>query len=270
MCRDRRIGIDHRDRRPHALSRRRPSWWAPARRSAWSAATGPGSPRSSRCWSASPRRTCADQRQRPASPAPSATCPRCPCPVGSASSPTGFSHVLSARGLDVLDDALRPGPAADGQGPDRGEHRAVHATSRSSSGRTAATRPSRSWPAWPTASGCARSSFSTTSSRLSGGQRRRVDLIRVLFQEPDPMILDEPTNHLDLSAKRWLHRRAGPLRRRPARREPRPETARPRHHQGAAPTDPAAHRVQGQLLAVRSPARGRAVAGASRPPTRGS
>ena len=39
---------------------------------------------------------------------------------------------------------------------------------------------------------------------LSGGQRRRVDLMRVLFQEPDLMILDEPTNHLDRSAKRWL------------------------------------------------------------------
>ena len=39
---------------------------------------------------------------------------------------------------------------------------------------------------------------------LSGGQRRRIDLMRVLFQEPDLMILDEPTNHLDRSAKRWL------------------------------------------------------------------
>ena len=39
---------------------------------------------------------------------------------------------------------------------------------------------------------------------LSGGQRRRVDLIRVLFSEPNMLVLDEPTNHLDRSAKRWL------------------------------------------------------------------
>ena len=34
--------------------------------------------------------------------------------------------------------------------------------------------------------------------------RRRVDLVRILFQAPQAMILDEPTNHLDLPAKKWL------------------------------------------------------------------
>ncbi|MEU6855341.1 ABC-F family ATP-binding cassette domain-containing protein [Rothia kristinae] len=41
-------------------------------------------------------------------------------------------------------------------------------------------------------------------STLSGGQRRRVELARILFQGADTMLLDEPTNHLDADSIEWL------------------------------------------------------------------
>ena len=129
--------------------------------------------------------------------------PQAPVPGGLGLEPTGFSHILSARGLDVLDDAL--GTARGAMADDPTEENIELFTDlqeqfQSNGGYEAESVMAR----LADGLGLRQELLLEDIDSLSGGQRRRVDLMRVLFQEPDLMILDEPTNHLDRSAKRWL------------------------------------------------------------------
>ncbi len=48
------------------------------------------------------------------------------------------------------------------------------------------------------------SEFDKPANKLSGGEKTRLALARLLLEQPDLLILDEPTNHLDLQATEWL------------------------------------------------------------------
>jgi len=129
--------------------------------------------------------------------------PQVPVAGGLGLEPTGFSHVLSARGLDVLDDEVHAARLAMAEAP----------TTEAIERFTDLEERYRLAGGYDVEGAIARLAegvglrqdllFEDLDS-LSGGQRRRVDLVRVLFQQPDTLVLDEPTNHLDLGAKRWL------------------------------------------------------------------
>ena len=99
----------------------------------------------------------------------------------------------------------------------------------------------------PTRCACRRGT--RTSSKLSGGEKRRVALCRCCCPSPDMLLLDEPTNHLDAESVAWLERflREYPGHRR--RRDPRPLLPRQRRRLDSGTGPRPRHSVRRQLSA---------------------
>jgi ATPase subunit of ABC transporter with duplicated ATPase domains len=125
-------------------------------------------------------------------------------PESASGTVTGLTHVLGGRGIDVLTVRLeelrrkmeaQPGDDAVvarwSRAHDRFEHVGGYAAESEAKRLLAGLglRPDR---------------FDAAIGVLSGGERRRVELARILFGGSDLLLLDEPTNHLDNDARDWL------------------------------------------------------------------
>jgi ATPase subunit of ABC transporter with duplicated ATPase domains len=129
--------------------------------------------------------------------------PQEPVAGGLGVEPIGLSHVLSARGLDQLDADMqhaRHELAADPTEETIERFTALEEAFRERGGYEAESEVAR----LAAGLGLQEELLLEDLDSLSGGQRRRVDLMRVLYEQPETMVLDEPTNHLDKAAKRWL------------------------------------------------------------------
>ncbi len=116
---------------------------------------------------------------------------------------TAITHVLSGRGIDeelIRLEKLRLTMEEDAS--ERNVSRYSRAQDEfATSGGYGAESEARSMAA---GLGLAGDRLELPIGVLSGGERRRVELARILFAGSDILLLDEPTNHLDIDAKMWL------------------------------------------------------------------
>jgi len=129
--------------------------------------------------------------------------PQEPRPHGEGVDATALSHVMSGRGLDDAARRLEKLRLAVEEDPsERAIARYTRAEERfGADGGYAAEADVRRICA---GLGVNRDRIDLPLTVLSGGERRRVELARILFAGSDVLLLDEPTNHLDVDAKSWL------------------------------------------------------------------
>ena len=129
--------------------------------------------------------------------------PQDPRQHGAALERSALAHIISGRGLDTAAERIEKLRLKLEEKPTKaaiGRFARAEDSYRSAGGYAAESEARRA----ATGLGLNQDRLTLALRALSGGERRRVELARILFAGSDLLLLDEPTNHLDTDAKTWL------------------------------------------------------------------